>query len=388
MGERFRLELHDNPMQLEGIWRSFEETAFCTLFQSYAWLSPWCRTAALAHGQQPVIAVWLDDDGSPAIIWPMALSARHASRTLTWLGQGHSSYNMGLYRSDVVETLDADALRRMLDELASQLPGVRALHLIDQPVEWNGRRNPFARLPQTPSTNVGFEIPLKTDPKEFLKSALSRDTRRRLERMERRLTEKNAVEFGLADTEKQRLEMFSIFLRQRAAQFEQLGESNVFSPPAMHDFYRELYTQKSFESAYLKVGDQVVATSNGMKFQDRFYHLTLSMSLNFESDIQISPGRLLSREHIGRQCREGTAMFDFGPGRGIHKSAWHPREIAFIQTHLPLRPIGTPMTILRRTIAQCRYEILSSPSLQPLIRSSKERERWLRRLFAGAKKLN
>jgi CelD/BcsL family acetyltransferase involved in cellulose biosynthesis len=381
---RLRLEILADPPAIEKEWRALEAAAFGTLFQSYAWVSAWCKTAARAHGEEPAIAVWFDEDKSVAMIWPMAVASWRGARVLTWMGQGYTNYNMGLFRHDVAEVIDAASLRKLIADLSGRLPRVSALHLIDQPVLWNGRRNPFAELPNQPSINVSFEMDLQKDPQALFRSALSSDTRRRLERLERRLKETENVEFGWASTEEQRLTLLATFLQQKAAQFAKIGVADVFSDPSIQAFYRELYLEKTgaaFESAYVRVGGEIVATSNGMKFQDRFYHLTLSMSL--EADDNLSPGRLLSREHVARQCREETAVFDFGPGGGRHKSAWHPRPLAYFETYMPLRRMGAPLTLLRRTISHCRNEVLSSPRMQIAIRRMKDGNRRLRTLLEG-----
>lgn len=384
--EHLRLQVYGDASELGNAWRAFEKNAFGTLFQSYAWVSAWCDAAAAARGETPVIAVWYEPEGSIAAIWPMAMSGPSGSRVLTWLGQGYTNYNMGLYRTDVAQRIDASALNRMIEQLSLSLPCATALQLVDQPSVWNGRPNPFAALPQQPSANVAFEMPLLTDPDELFRKALSKDTRRRLERHERRLHEMHQAEFAVAQTQDMRLETLSAFLQQRAAQFERMGVSNIFADPAIADFYRILFTQQTgahFESAYLKIDGEIIATSNGMRFQDRFYHLTLSKTLDVLENI--SPGRLLSREHVARQCRDGIAMFDFGPGGGMHKSTWHPNEISYFETYLPLRRSAIPIALLRRTLAGCRYAALSSPAIQRAIKLAKSSKMELVRRVRNAR---
>jgi CelD/BcsL family acetyltransferase involved in cellulose biosynthesis len=302
----------------------------------------------------------------------MAISGPSGSRVLTWLAQGYTNYNMGLYRPYLAQRLDAPALNRMIEQLSQSIPSATALQLVDQPSAWNGRPNPFVLLPQQPSANVAFEMPLMRDPDELIRKTLSRDTRRRLERHERRLHEMHQAEFAVAQTRDMRLETLSAFLKQRAAQFARMGVPNIFSDPAVEDFYRILFTEETgghFENAYLKIDGEIIATSNGMRFQDRFYHLTLSMKLDVLENL--SPGRLLSREHIARQCRDGVAMFDFGPGGGMHKSTWHPNELSYFETYLPLRRSAIPLALFRRTLARCRYAVLSSPAIQRAIKRAK-----------------
>lgn len=375
-----KLQIYDDPSVIAGAWMTLEATALGTVFQSYGWVSSWCRTAAGPMGEEPVIACWSDQNG-PAIIWPMALTRWGGFRILTWLGQGYTNYNMGLYRDGIAGSIDAARLYMMETELARLVPRAVAFHLIDQPVVWNGFPNPHALLPHDPSANISYEMPLQVEPEALFRSALSKDTRRRLERLERRLNERAEVEYGWAQTHEQRLQNLSVFLRQKSTQFEDLGVADVFAHSAIQNFYSELYTEASglpFESAYLKIGQEIVATSNGIQFQDRFYHLTLSMKL--EHDQTHSPGRLLARHHIAHQCRTGTKNFDFGPGAGRHKLAWHPRAIAYFESYRSLGKRGMGVTILRRLIGNGRRRVWTAPWMQnELAKVRRAGARWSKR---------
>lgn len=355
-----QVKIYEEPSAIAGAWKALEATALGTVFQSYAWASAWCRTAAESMGEEPVIACWSDPVGA-AVIWPMALTTWRGARILTWLGQGYTNYNMGLYRDGIAVGIDAARLQTMEADLRRLVPQAVAFHLIDQPAVWNGCLNPHAMLPHVPSANISYEMRLQKDPEALFKSALSSDTRRRLGRLERRLKEKASVEFGRAETREQRLQCLSVFVQQKAAQLKELGVRDVFAPPAIRNFYGELFTETSgasFDCAYLKAGEEFLATSNGMRFQDRFYHLTLSMK--FERDGAQSPGRLLSRHIIAQQCRLGTAIFDFGPGTGRHKLAWHPEPIAYFETYRSLAARGVGVTALRRLMSSGRRHALTS----------------------------
>ncbi|MGI9522194.1 MAG: GNAT family N-acetyltransferase, partial [Hyphomicrobiaceae bacterium] len=123
--------------------------------------------------------------------------------------------------------------------------------------------------------------------------------------------------------------------------------------------------------------DTVAATFNGMRFQDTFYFLTASMDLGELK--RWSPGLILMREHVEHHCRQGTALFDLGPGEGDHKAAWQGHEVPCFETHLSLRPRGWATTLLSKTKAQGKLAIKRNPILWKAAQSARGATRALRR---------
>jgi len=370
-----------DPAHIADQWLAFESEAHATLFQSYKWVSAWCRTSAMACGEQPLIVTGHDANGRLALIWPMAIVQRLGTCVLTWLGQDCSSYNFGLYRRDTIDQIGEAEIRAIFSQITRHRPEIGAIQFLNQPFEWNGVINPLARLPSYPAASRAYALNLRPDFDSLYASIFSARNRSTLRRKERNLVKTGDRKIALAETEAQRLELLETFLRQKAVQFQNQGKSNIFADPRMQMFYRELARDSGdgapFEYAYLSVGDTVAATFNGMRFQDRFYFLTTSMDLGELK--RWSPGIILMREHVAHHCRQGTAVFDLGPGQGDHKDAWHGYEVPLFETHLSLSARGWATTVLSRTKSQSKLAIKRSPILWKTARSVRGLVRALRR---------
>src|SRR5690348_3779431 len=59
-GPSYKLELYRTPECIAEEWRTFERTAVGTPFQSYSWVSAWCRNVAEAAGEEPLILAGRD----------------------------------------------------------------------------------------------------------------------------------------------------------------------------------------------------------------------------------------------------------------------------------------------------------------------------------------
>lgn len=375
------LSFCEDPAEIRDQWLAFEKEADVTVFQSYKWTSAWCRTSAAAFGERPLIVTGHDSAGQLALILPMALVRKLSACVLRWLSQDYANYNLGLYRPDIVDQIGEVEIRAIFGQIACHWPEISAIQFRKQPFEWNGVNNPIAQLPSYPGASSAYALNLSPDFHSLYASTFSGRTRRKRKWGERNLAKLGKLKIALADTETERLELLETFLRQKAIQFQSEGMPNVFADPRVQMFYRELTRDSGdgapFEYNYLSVGDTVAATCNGMKFQDRFYLLTISMDLGELN--RWSPGFILLREKIAHHCREGTAVFDLGSGDAGYKAAWHSDEVPRFETYLSLSPRGWATTFLSETKAQSRWAIKSSPLVWKMVSSVRELIKAVRR---------
>ncbi len=361
-----KLELHGELAPLAEEWRAFEQTASATLFQSYAWLDAWVRTAAAMSQERPFIILGRDDGGTPRFIWPMAIRRAHGIRVLGWLGQDHGNYAMGLSDPAFAARSTADDIRRLLARISARFPDLALAHFRNQPETWDGVANPFAALPRQPSPNSGFAVPLEADFEAVYTARLRSRARASLRRKERRLAEVGLVEIGVAETAEDRLAILEVYLRQKARQFRERGIANVFAEPAIQNFYRALARARGlgahgFENRYLTVGGDIVATLSGVEFAGRFYGLTNSLAAG---DLRRwSPGLILLREHIRTCCLRGTRVYDMGIGSGRHKDTWKPEPIPLFESCIPLRARGWPAALAVGARTSAKRIVKNNPHL-------------------------
>ena len=88
------LSLHHDLDLIEADWRAFEETADCTVFQTFDWLSTWFRNIGVHEDGKPAVVIGRHK-GTILFLLPFALEGRADLRKITWLG----SYSVQLQRA-------------------------------------------------------------------------------------------------------------------------------------------------------------------------------------------------------------------------------------------------------------------------------------------------
>ncbi|MFA5951938.1 MAG: GNAT family N-acetyltransferase [Hyphomicrobium sp.] len=349
-----------DPSEIEAEWKAFEQHAVATLHQSYRWISAWVRSAAPASGEQPLIAVARDTSGEIAFILPFARVRRFGMSFLSWLSQDQSAYNIGLYRRDVIDRLDADHLHAIFAEIRKAHPEICGALLTSQPLEWEGHRNPIATLPFFERERC-YSVPLRTSADALYAQRLSSDKRQDLRRQWRRLSETSAVAVDVTRTPEERQAAVHTFFQQKTTRVAAEGRQNLIDDPRIVTFYLELARSGGLELAALQAEGRPVATINGIAFKDRFYHLNGSIA---ETPLRRwSLGQLLIHDLIGRACARGLHHWDFGPGDGQHKEYWHPEALTTIDTFLAFKGRAYAVHAWMSTAKKLREELRARPGI-------------------------
>lgn len=357
--DRITLGFHSEPSEIETVWRELEADGIATLFQSFDWLNAWCATAMRAMGEEPLIVTGTDGQGRVVFIWPMAIRRSMGTSVLTWLGSPIASYNMGLFRRDA-GTFAPEEIAGLLRTVAKERPGISAIELTNQPSKWEDVSNPFASLPSRPSGECARSIPLGASFEALCKAKHSTSRRDQFRRKERKVGEFGRVEYGQATTIAARAGYVDAFLAYKNAQLEKIRAPNVFANRAIASFLHRLAAAdtRSYacDLAFLKIGGMLTAAHWGFRFKDRYY--CFNESLAEGPALRYSPGTLLMRQSVERECGAGTKYFDFGPGPGQHKDIWGPVDVPLIDTRMIIRVVGwlpvTPAAIRAYAKGQVR----------------------------------
>ena len=300
-------------------------------------------------------------DGSLAFVWPFAMTRRYGVKTLSWLGQSYDGYFLGVYGPDVMPLLTRPVMSSLLRDITRERPDLAALHLLRMPLTWQGQGNPFARLTRQPFL-PSYEMKLRKEFKELYEICFSGLSRNKIARGERKLAALGAL-IDLATSPEERLAVYETFKQQKAVQLAAAGQGNVFEDTAIDAFFTAVFScteLRSFELdlSSLPVGPDIGATSIGARFKDRYYGMQTSLG-DFEFK-KLSPGFLLKRDAIARQCKCGASAFDLGPGAGWHKDSWHPSKLPRFATCIPLKPTGVLATALSIADLRARSAARSS----------------------------
>jgi CelD/BcsL family acetyltransferase involved in cellulose biosynthesis len=373
----YTVSLYTTPDAIAEKWRAFEATSIGTLFQSFAWVSAWCRNVSTALGEEPLILVGLDPAEDIAFILPLAIVYRFGTKILTWLGQTHSGYGFGLYRRDAMERLQCAAIREILTYITARCPGLTVAHLNKQPLEWCGMRNPLAALPIEPCPIRVSAFDLQPDFSALYRTKISSKRRSDQRRLLNQLCRDSKVIIGVAAASEKRLEVFDVFRAQKATQLAALHRNNSFASPPINAFYRDLLTQQddhvSTEVGFMRVDDEVVAVDISMRFQSRVYGL--SRSITRGPLRRYAPGRHLNCYLVGRACEQGATIFDLGPGEASYKDEWKGCTVPLFATITPLRRKGWPAAVLLAAAARANAFLKRCPRTWRVVRSIVHRVR-------------
>lgn len=338
----FAIELYDQPEALADEWRALEQSAVTTWFQSHAWVSSWCRTAAPVIGETPLLIAGRDATNALAFVLPLALHRNLGLTWLGWLGQSHAGYGFGVYRPDTLAALDPVTLRRILHHVARCRPGIAGCILKRQPRSWTGRANPFAALPQSPSPMTATAFDLKPDFEGLMNQTYSAKKRSELRRSLNQLRKSEPVSIAIAASAAERLAAFAAFQQQKSEQLAAEGHNNPFVTAPIAAFYNDYLAKDpaggTMAIGTMTVGAGVVAVDIAAVFGDRIYGLNRSMK---SGDIRkSSPGRHVNHALIEHAFAKGCAVYDLGPGESSYKDDWNGHTITMFETAMALSPAG------------------------------------------------
>ncbi len=361
------LRVTDTFRGLEPLWEELQQTAPCTATQTYAWARAWARHGLGPEGREPVIAVGCGPDGKPLFLWALEMARTCGLKVLSWLGQDHANYSMGLFAPEAAAKLGAHDIARLFNTVARET-GAAAAILRSQPFSWDGVTNPFAALPHQGAPSAGYAVTLG-DFEEIFERRFGKRSRSNFVRKERKLAEVGPLTYGWAETRDEKLAIMDAFFVQKSWQLAAMGVGQIFDSHA-RAFYREIALLEGdnpsrLKLGYLKVGNTVAAIFAGSLCHNR---LGVALSSIGEGEMQKqSPGALLLRHQIEEACRQGLAFYDIGAGTARHKEQWCDVRHSLFDSFIALRPEGLALTLPLATVARAKRAIKSNPYLWPLV---------------------
>jgi len=358
----------DDLTSLEALWEELQQSVPCTTNQTYAWARAWARHGLGPLGREPVIAVGRGTDGTPLFLWAFEAAPKFGMKVLSWLGQDHANYAMGLFAPKAAAELGPDDIVSLLHAVAREADAALCV-LRSQPFAWDGVANPFAALSHQPSPSAGYAVTLG-DFEALFERRFGKRSRSNFERKERKLGEVGPLTFGWAETRDEKLALMDTFFAQKSRQFAAMGVGEIFDAHA-RAFYRELALLEGdnpsrLRLGYLKIGDTVAATFSGAVCHNR---LGVALSSIGEGEMQKqSPGAVLLRRQIEEACRDGLAFYDIGVGTARYKEQWCDVTQALFDSFVAFKPQGYGLTLPLAAIARGKRAIKSNPKLWALAR--------------------
>src|SRR5262249_19828887 len=166
---------------VEAEWREFQQTADCTAFQAFDWLSAWCRHIGVLARTKPAVVVGRQG-GATLFILPLGVTPG-AVRRLTWLGSELCDYNGPLLAS-ALASITAERFRDLWRGIGQRLQSdLRSRHdlveLTKMPERVGAQANPFLALAAGLNPSNAYVADLFGTWTEYYETRRSSSTRRR-----------------------------------------------------------------------------------------------------------------------------------------------------------------------------------------------------------------
>lgn len=356
------------------VWRRLATSGHLTPYQSLDFTEAYSRLVDTPDGRVPVLILLSDAAGVPQLLLPLSISRLGPIRVASFIGGKHSNYNMPVCAGDPV-MLDASTLRAALRD-AGRKAGIDLFRFSNQPLDWEGFSNPFARLGGQPSPSAAYRLALSADGEALLRERLSKETRKKLRYRESKLAQVGPLSYRRAQTPHEARAVLDDFLRMKAERFRQQGIDDPFASAGVRAFLDALATNSgTLELHALRVGDRTAAVFGGLSDNSRFCGLFTA----FDADpavSQWSPGLVLTTKLVADCCRRGLKTLDLGVGEARYKSQICNAEDALFDSVVPVSFKGRIAAIALDRFVGAKRRAKQSPAAGRAIAM-------LRRLKAG-----
>jgi len=175
------ISLTTDLASLEREWREFEDSAACTPFQTFDWLSTWQRCVGAEAGVTPAI-ITARQHGKLLFILPLAAHNRGHLRQVTFLGHTLCDYNAPLlapsFSAQVPDAQWGTFWKASVALLKRQFR-YDLLFLDKMPEKVDQQPNPMRLLGTNPHPSSAHAVALNDNWEKFYAAKRSSATRRR-----------------------------------------------------------------------------------------------------------------------------------------------------------------------------------------------------------------
>jgi CelD/BcsL family acetyltransferase involved in cellulose biosynthesis len=323
------ISVYDDLAAAESTWRAFQREADCTVFQTFDWLSAWQRHVGQRNGLTPAIVVARDATDAVLMILPLATRRLGPARELVWLGAEVCDYNAPLLAPDFAKHVSPGEFSRIWQDVVCLLQS-RAqtafdmIRLEKMPETARAQKNPMLELATTLNPSGSYAAPLASSWDSFYAAKRSSSTRRRDRAKRKKLSEFGEIKLVTAKLPAEALEILSVLVKQKSAQFARLGIANLFARPGYLEFLRD-FAGNALASGLchvsaLRIGSQIAAANFALTFGGRYSYVLSSYG---DGDMaKLGPGAVHLQELMRYAIDNQFTVFDFTIGDERYKLDW------------------------------------------------------------------
>jgi CelD/BcsL family acetyltransferase involved in cellulose biosynthesis len=338
------IETHLGFSELAAQWGALQLRGLSTPYQMLPWIKAWTESIADNSGVRPLLVAGRDGRGRLVLLLPLGIRKTGGVTIVEFLGGKHANFNMGLYDKTAVPTLSAADMKALLKAVADR-HRIDLFSFSNQPLTWEGNRNPMAFFRHTRSADSVWKGALGRDPEKLFHETLSADRRKKLRAKERKLMELGHITYSEAKAPNEVDQALTAFFVQKRDRFSQLGIADPFAEPCVKAFLRTATSLRQGESRspislfVMKADERVLAVFGGIIHRGRF----TAMFTAFDGDPAVarhSPGELLLMNLVRMMCEQGLDTFDLGMGDAAYKTVYCDVEEPLFDTLLPMSLTG------------------------------------------------
>ncbi len=328
---QLELSLHHDLDSIENDWRAFEESADCTVFQTFDWLSAWFRNIGVHEGAKPAVVIGRRA-GAILFLLPLALETNRFVRKITWLGSSLNNYNGPMVASDFSLRVGAPQFVEVWREIQQLLRQQLHHDLIDlekMPKVLGEQANPFCALGVSPHVNDAYLTMLGGDWEAYYVAKRSSATRKTDRKKRNRLADHGETRFITAGDRDGVVRSVDALIDEKRQSYAKLGVANMFEQPGYRDFFIDLATgsrsSRLTHVSRLDVGDITAAANFGLTFRGRYYYILAGYD---DGELaRFGPGAIQLVDVMRYATEHGCKLFDFTIGDEPYKREWCDIEI-------------------------------------------------------------
>ncbi len=362
-------------------WELFESTGLVCPYQRYDWISHWAYWHDSPESTSVFACAYVS--GKPIAIIPLCISKTMAGTKCTWLGGSKINYSTPILCQAFEELCPQNMFEQFSTALVSALKErfaeIDLFEFRNQPVAFNGHRNPLVPMSTRPAISDSYRMKLQGNFDELFRERRSKRARRVLAKKRKNLQQDlGAVSLLKCNSRNEVDLILEAFFRQRDARFAEQGIKSKFSEPCLQGFVQDISRsnassesrKRPFQFYALMAGDTVCATYGGVGAQGHFSCFINSMEPGNIG--QYSPGEILLCDVIRDLCHAGYKTMDLGVGHARYKDAWCEND-PLVDTLLPVSARGHVMATMQSSRLAVESMIKSSDNLWHLYKVSRAR---------------
>jgi CelD/BcsL family acetyltransferase involved in cellulose biosynthesis len=323
------------------------------------------------HGGRYLHAA-LGAPGAERFLLPMEAARRHGVTVLGYVGGRHANGNFPLIDPASALPSGKELAAALVETARKAMPQADVIILERQQPVLNGQCNPLVLETSIPSPNIALSANLSQG-FDHLMSVISGKRKRKKNRSQaRKLEAAGGYRFVRAATPDDVDRLLGSFFASKEVRFRASGIENVFAPPKLQVFLRDLFkaelgkTEPRFVLDGLDVAGKIRAVTGSSVTGKR---ITCEFASIAEDDIAYhSPGEFLFFHNIQEAARQGYVTYDFGVGDEHYKRLWCDVETTHFDTILPLTAKGAVYAACWRAQASVKRRVKRSKTLWPLVK--------------------